>query len=153
MTEYEILLLLDPEAPEERHDEIIARTRELIERGGGSWDGHQPWGRRRLAYEIAHKAEGTYHLLLFTAEAETLDEVSRILRITDGVMRHLAVRRPKGSGQAPSPPPPAPPEREPEPERRPEPEPVAAAAAEAQEEGVPDAQYAAVLPPDTDEGD
>ena len=153
MTEYEILLLLDPDAPEERHDEIIARTRELIERGGGSWDGHQPWGRRRLAYEIAHKAEGTYHLLLFTAEAETLDEVSRILRITDGVMRHLAVRRPKGSGQAPPPPPPAPPEREPEPERRPEPQPVAAAPAEAQEEGVPDAEYAAVLPPDTDEGD
>lgn len=157
MTEYEILLLLDPEAPEERHDEIIARTRELIERGGGSWDGHQPWGRRRLAYEIAHKAEGTYHLLLFTAEAETLDEVSRILRITDGVMRHLAVRRLKGSGQGPVPPPPAPPERAPEPEPTPErdrePEPVAAAPGEALEEAVPDAEYAAVLPPDTDQGD
>ena len=35
--------------------------------------------------------------MLFDAEAETLDELTRILKITDGVMRHLAVRRVKGS--------------------------------------------------------
>ncbi len=27
-----------------------------------------PWGRRRLAYEIDHKAEGVYHLLTFSCE-------------------------------------------------------------------------------------
>ena len=93
MTGYEVLLMLDPELAEERSDEILQRTRELVEKGGGSWDGHEPWGRRRLAYEIDHKAEGVYHLLLFSSEAATLDEISRVLRITDGVIRHLAVRR------------------------------------------------------------
>jgi hypothetical protein len=67
---------------------------------------HDVWGRRRLAYEIGHKGEGSYHLLNFDADAETLAELSRILRITDGVMRHLAVRRVEGS--APGPPPPEP---------------------------------------------
>ncbi|MBA2358913.1 MAG: 30S ribosomal protein S6 [Actinobacteria bacterium] len=127
MTEYEILLLLDPEAPEERHDEIIARTRELVERDGGRWDSHQPWGRRKLAYEIGHKGEGTYHLLGFTVAPDTLSEVSRILRITDGVMRHLATRRLKGSGRTP-PPPPTPFEAPPVPEPEPHAEPVAATA-------------------------
>ena len=92
-TEYEILVMLDPEAPEERHNDIIQRARDLVEAGGGSWDRHEPWGRRKLAYEIAHKDEGVYHLLELTAEPETLDELSRILKITDGVMRHMAVRR------------------------------------------------------------
>jgi small subunit ribosomal protein S6 len=92
-TEYEILLMLDPEAPEERQNEILERARELVERGGGTWDRHEPWGRRRLAYEIAHKEEGVYHLVEFTSEPDTLDELSRILKITDGVMRHMAVRR------------------------------------------------------------
>jgi small subunit ribosomal protein S6 len=92
-TEYEILLMLDPDAPEGRHDEILQRARELVESGGGSWDRHEPWGRRKLAYEIAHKDEGVYHLFELTAEPATLDELSRILKITDGVMRHLAVRR------------------------------------------------------------
>jgi small subunit ribosomal protein S6 len=103
---YEILLMLDPELAEERQDEIIKRARELVERGGGTWVGHNIWGRRRLAYEIDHKSEGSYHLLNFDADAETLAELSRILRITDGVMRHLAVRRVEGA--APGPPPPEP---------------------------------------------
>ena len=96
MNEYEILLMLDPELSDERGEEIVARVRERVEGDGGSWDAHEPWGRRRLAYEIAHKNEGVYHLLLFTAAPATLAEISRVLKITDGVMRHLAVRRVKG---------------------------------------------------------
>ena len=92
-TEYEILLMLDPELPEERQEEILVRARELVEKAGGTWDRHEPWGRRKLAYESAHKDEGVYHLVEFTAEPATLDEASRILKITDGVMRHMAVRR------------------------------------------------------------
>jgi small subunit ribosomal protein S6 len=104
MTAYEILLMLDPELPEERQNEIVTRARELVERSDGTWNSHDVWGRRKLAYEIAHKAEGTYHLLTFDCEPETLDELSRILKITDGVMRHLAVHRIAGSRtQAPPP--------------------------------------------------
>jgi small subunit ribosomal protein S6 len=110
--DYEILLLFDAELPEERQNEIVTRTRELVERGGGSFESHDVWGRRRLAYEIDHKAEGIYHLLTFTAEPGTLDEISRVLKITDGVLRHLAVRRPKPGATSSAPPPSA--DREPE---------------------------------------
>ena len=101
MTEYEILLLLDPDLDEDRQSEIVARSRELVEKAGGSWDLHDIWGRRKLAYEIDHKADGSYHLLQFTCEPATLDEVSRVLRIDDGVMRHLATRRIEGSPARP----------------------------------------------------
>ena len=67
MNDYEIMLLLDPETAEERAGEIIQRIRTTVEEAGGSWDGHEPWGRRRLAYEIDHKGEAVYHLLLFSA--------------------------------------------------------------------------------------
>lgn len=97
MTEYEILLLLDPDLDDDRQGEVIARARELVESGGGTWDLHDAWGRRKLAYEIDHKGEGSYHLLHFTSDAGTLDEVSRVLRIDDGVMRHMATRRIEGS--------------------------------------------------------
>ena len=104
LNEYEILLMLDAELPEERGDEIIARLREQVESDGGTWDGHEPWGRRKLAYEIGHKAEGVYHLLLFKAAPATLEEITRVLKITDGVMRHLAVNRVSGGHtKAPAP--------------------------------------------------
>ena len=105
MNEYEILLLLDPELDDDRQAEIVTRARELVERGGGTWDLHDVWGRRKLAYEIGHKGEGSYHLLHFTSDAGTLDELSRVLRIDDGVMRHMATRRIQGSPVRPVAPP------------------------------------------------
>ena len=101
MNEYEILLLLDPDLDEARQSEVVSRVQELVEKAGGSWDLHDPWGRRRLAYEIDHKGEGSYHLLHFTCDPDTLGEVSRVLRIDDGVMRHMATRRLKGSPARP----------------------------------------------------
>jgi len=97
LNDYEIMLLLDPELPEERGNEIIQRIRDGVDGAKGRWDGHEPWGRRRLAYEIGHKGEAVYHLLLFSAPAETLAEITRVLKITDGVVRHGAYRRVKGS--------------------------------------------------------
>jgi small subunit ribosomal protein S6 len=101
VNEYEILLLLDPDLDDERQGEVVARARELVESSGGTWDLHDAWGRRKLAYEIDHKGEGIYHLLHFTCDAGTLDEVSRVLRIDDGVMRHMATRRIEGSPARP----------------------------------------------------
>ena len=101
MNEYEILLLLDPDLAEGRQEEVVARTRQLVERSGGTWDLHDVWGRRKLAYEIGHKGEGTYHLLQFSCDAETLDEISRVLRIDDAVMRHMPTRRIQGSPARP----------------------------------------------------
>jgi small subunit ribosomal protein S6 len=95
VNDYEVLLMLDPDGPEERHEEILARTRELVEKDGGAWEAHEPWGRRRLAYEIDKKGEGVYHLLTFSCEPATLNEISRVLKITDGVMRHMPTRRPR----------------------------------------------------------
>ena len=106
MNEYEIMLLLDPELPEDRQTEIVARAREIVERDGGAWQGHEPWGRRKLAYEIEKKGEAYYHLLYFDAGTATLDELTRVFRITDGAVRHLAVRRTTPiRRQAPPPPP------------------------------------------------
>ncbi|HEY5694315.1 MAG TPA: 30S ribosomal protein S6 [Gaiellaceae bacterium] len=97
MTTYEILLMLDPERAEARQEDIVARTRELVEKNGGAWHSHDAWGRRRLAYPIAHKEEGVYHLVVFDAEAATLEEISRVLKIEDAVLRHLATRHIAGS--------------------------------------------------------
>ena len=109
MVSYEVLLMLDPELAEERQSEIVGRVRELVERGDGTWVAHEPWGRRRLAYEIEKKTDGNYHLLHFDSEPDTLDEISRVLKIDDGVMRHMPTHRIEGSRtSAPSPVPAAP---------------------------------------------
>jgi small subunit ribosomal protein S6 len=128
VTAYEILLMLDPELADERQDDLIARVRQLVETSGGTWRSHDAWGRRRLAYEIAKKQEGVYHLLVFESSGETLNEITRVLKIDDSVLRHLATKHLEGSStRAPrdETPVPAPAPREEAPPLAAEPEPVA----------------------------
>jgi small subunit ribosomal protein S6 len=141
VTTYEILLMLDPEGAEAHQDDLIARVRDLVEKGGGTWRSHDAWGRRRLAYEIEKKPEGVYHLVVFQSGPETLDEISRVLKIDDGVLRHLATKHVEGSrtsaprDEFPAPSaaaaaPVVPAEPEPVASAEPDPEPVAVAAPE-----------------------
>jgi small subunit ribosomal protein S6 len=97
VTTYEILLMLDPEGAEAHQDDLIKRVRDLVEGGGGTWRSHDAWGRRRLAYPIAKRNDGVYHLVVFEASAETLAEISRVLKIDDAVLRHLATKHIEGS--------------------------------------------------------
>ena len=93
MHPYEVMLMLDPDADEARQNEVIERIRQIVEQGGGTFESVDTWGRLKLAYEIDHKGEAFYHIVNFTSSPETLDEVKRVLRITDDVMRHMVVRR------------------------------------------------------------
>ena len=95
MKSYEALILIDPDAEEERQDEIVARVRDIVLAAGGTWDALDPWGRRKLSYEIDKKTEAHHWMVHFSADPSAVAEFDRVLRITDGVLRHKTViRRP-----------------------------------------------------------
>ncbi len=58
-----------------------------------AWGSVDAWGKRKLAYEIDHKTDAWYFVLSFDSSPEALDEATRVLAITDGVMRHMATTR------------------------------------------------------------
>jgi small subunit ribosomal protein S6 len=103
INQYEIMLMIEPDVAEERHQEIIERVRTTITQAGGTWGSVDPWGKRKLAYEIDHHPDAWYFVLDFDAPAEALAEVTRVLAITDGVMRHMAVNRPRAGKPAAEP--------------------------------------------------
>ena len=90
---YEIMLMIEPEVAEDRHGEIIERIKDIVEKGSGTWGQVESWGKRKLAYEIKHQTEAWYYVITFDSSAEALAEVQRVLAITDGVMRFMAVNR------------------------------------------------------------
>jgi small subunit ribosomal protein S6 len=104
---YEVLLMLDGELGEAQQSEIVGRCKEIVESGDGAWLDSADWGRRKLAYEIDHKTDAFYHLLTFDSSPAALEEVTRVMKITEGVMRHMAVRRIEGSEAGAAPPPPS----------------------------------------------
>jgi small subunit ribosomal protein S6 len=84
--QYELVLMLDPDVPDERRDEIAAQTRQRIE-AGGTLKHDASWGMRGLAYEIRQRTEADYRLFRFEGESGVLDELNHNLRIADGVLR------------------------------------------------------------------
>jgi len=51
------------------------------------------WGKRRFAYQIDHMNEGYYSVVEFQSEPELVDELDRVLSLTDEVVRHKILRR------------------------------------------------------------
>lgn len=93
MRRYELMLVLRPDAPDERTAAIVDRTTRQIATDGGQIVKVAPWGRRRLAYPIERYREGSYHIIVFEAPADTIAEIERTLLITEEVLRHLIVRQ------------------------------------------------------------
>jgi small subunit ribosomal protein S6 len=99
---YDLMLLVDPNAPEERRSAIVSEVESAITSGGTLVARHD-WGVRRLAYEIDHRPEAEYHLLQLEADNDLLERLRHSLKIMDGVLRFRIIRTKAGS---PTPPPP-----------------------------------------------
>ena len=84
--EYELILMLDPEVPDERRDAIAVEARRRIDEGAELRQ-ERSWGLRKMAYEIERRTEADYRFFRFADGAGVLDDLSHSLRIADGVLR------------------------------------------------------------------
>ncbi len=92
MRRYELMLVLKPDAPDDRAQAVLERVTRHVVGTGGAVVKQAPWGRRRLAYQIDRYREGSYHIILFEAPPDAIDELERTLLITEDVLRHLVTR-------------------------------------------------------------
>ena len=81
--------------PDEERTAVLDRTKEIITGDQGVIVKIDEWGKRRLAYEIKDVFDGVYYILYFEATSKTLDEVTRVLGITDSVLRFMPIRHEK----------------------------------------------------------
>jgi small subunit ribosomal protein S6 len=88
---YDLMLLVDPNAPEERRTAAVSEAESLINSGGNLLQSFD-WGQRRMAYEIDHRPEAEYRLYQFEGDNALLDRLNQRLRILDGVLRFRIIR-------------------------------------------------------------
>ena len=87
---YEVVYILDPAMSEEDTAALVAKFKTMAEAHGTVKEVDE-WGKRRLAYPINDLNEGYYVLMSFDSDAAFPNELARVLRITDGVMRSQVV--------------------------------------------------------------
>jgi small subunit ribosomal protein S6 len=86
------MFILRPDLEEEKITETMEKFRALVENHGGEVIRLEKWGKRRLAYLIQNLREGFYIILKFKGGTEVVQELDRVFKITDEVIRHIIVR-------------------------------------------------------------
>lgn len=92
MRHYETTYILRPNLGEEQFNEIIDRTNAIVTNDGGVIISVARWGMKRLAYEIKKEVQGYYVYMNYAAPGTTIDEIERIFRIDDRLLRYLTVK-------------------------------------------------------------
>lgn len=85
---YEAFYIVKPELNDSDVQKIADRFKGVVEEHGGSVEKAGKWEKRKLAYEIEGHREGNYVIMNFEAKADVPQELSRLMRISDDVIRH-----------------------------------------------------------------
>ena len=92
MRNYEIMFIVNPNAPEEEIDKINTQLEGIITSGGGAIEKIEKMGKRRLAYEVDRHREGYYVLFVIKANGDIIKECERRLRVMDAVIKYITAR-------------------------------------------------------------
>ena len=91
--EYELVVVLNPEIPEEDMPGAIERVTGAVTTRGGTVDEVQPWGRRKLAYPIRRHLEGNSILTNIKLDPARAHDLESNFMISEEVLRHLLIRK------------------------------------------------------------
>jgi small subunit ribosomal protein S6 len=91
--EYELVVVMNPEIPEEDVPAAVDRVTAAVTSRGGEVDSVQPWGRRKLAYPIRRHLEGNYLLTNIRLDPARAHELESNFMISEDILRHLLIRK------------------------------------------------------------
>jgi small subunit ribosomal protein S6 len=95
MRSYEAMVIVDARLEEGDIQKAVERFVTVVGEVGGEAGHVDRWGNRRFAYEINHQNEGYYFVAPFKAPEEAIEQLKRVLQISDEFIRGKIVRLPE----------------------------------------------------------
>ena len=93
MNKYELMYIISSDTAEEKREELIAKFKAYTESHGGVVEGIDRLGMKKLAYPINFRNDGFYVLMNITLANEEVDAMSKLMTITEGIIRHMFVKK------------------------------------------------------------
>ena len=92
MRRYELMVIVSDALEEDAAKALIERIEKVVADQGGVVHGTDYWGKRQLSYEIDHRNYGWYVVFDIEMGSPGLNELERLLKISDDVVRFKTVR-------------------------------------------------------------
>lgn len=93
MNKYELLYIISADATEEQREALIEKFKGYVETKKGVVEGIDRIGMKKFAYPINFKNEGFYVLMNFSANADMINEMNKLMNITDNIVRQMFVAK------------------------------------------------------------
>jgi len=93
MNKYELMFIVESDVSEEKREQLIAKFKAYVEAHNGNLEGIEKIGMKKLAYPINFKNEGFYVIFNMNMDPAEVDAMSKLMNITDGICRHMFVRK------------------------------------------------------------
>ena len=90
--EYELVYIIRPEVDDAALTAFNERMTQTIVEQGGEMQATELWGKRALAYPIKNAFQGHYVLHRFQTTNGDSEEVERLLRYSEDVLRYMTLR-------------------------------------------------------------
>lgn len=90
---YELLYIISQDANDEQKEALINKFSKMIEDKGGKIVSLEKIGMKKFAYPINFKNEGFYVLMTFEADSAVVDEMNKLMNITEHIVRQMFVRK------------------------------------------------------------
>ncbi|MFB3925216.1 MAG: 30S ribosomal protein S6 [Syntrophales bacterium] len=93
MKRYEVVFIALSDLPKDEIDALIERYKAVIVDQKGIPIKAEKWGTRKLAYRIKKQLKGFYVLLDFAGDAVVVNELERIFKFDDKILRFLTIKK------------------------------------------------------------
>lgn len=91
-TKYELMVIIDPSVDERTVAPTLDKFLAVVPKEGGTIENIDIWGRRKFAYPIKKQTEGTYAVIKIESESATIQELDRLLNISEDILRTKVLR-------------------------------------------------------------
>lgn len=92
MRNYELMYIINTSVDDEKRPAVIEKYKQIIVDNGGEIVKVDEWGKRRLAYEVNKNREGYYVLMNFKSSTGACQELERLIKIDEEILKHLVIR-------------------------------------------------------------
>jgi ribosomal protein S6 len=93
MEKYELVVIVDANAPQEKKESILKETTDAIGKSEAKVINSQVWlDKHRFTFRIAKCMEGTYYTVNFESVPAAINKIRQYLKLNEEILRSLIVR-------------------------------------------------------------
>lgn len=92
MRRYETIIIVRPNAGEEKNTEIVNKISTIITNDNGTIIRIDKWGLKKLAYLIDKENQGYYIHIDYAGTPSMVTEIERISKIDDNILKYMTVK-------------------------------------------------------------